>query len=888
MGLSCQCPLSREVEVPYRGSLEADILFVGESPGREEIRRKSSFVGPSGQLLMDEMSRVGIDPTSVLYANSARCQISKNDLSSRVIKEILVACRTNLETLIHGVKPKVVVLLGAFALEQVMRIKGIKKSRGRWLWSEEFKVNILPMWHPAYILRNQTELENFRIDMEKLARFQYDGFEFTEKHTFRWMEVDTIRPLLDGGFMREDHTQAEPWRPSIRKIRVPLQESLLSYVTAIDTETQGLKWYDPNSIIISFSVAVNLSEGWTVYLHEEVPIEEADFTITVSRGGTKKKPEYVEIGIKRVAGYARKVEELRELCSRDDIKKYFLNQKYDCHRIYNLGITNVINTPMDVAVAAHCLDSERFLQPSLNTLVESFTNLQYNYKGDLNEVEKSDMLLTIKKDRDRVNRYSCFDAVATMNVAFAIKDHLIRDEKSMNYFVRFAQPIETQFLFKMERKGILIDREALPVVKKEIQEVMDRKIAEFIKLLPQKVYDNHRDKLKLTRRVILMEALFHFNYIDKYGNEQSSRYGFGMAPVKISPKTQLPTVDKDVRVQLLDNPKTPERAKDLILAYQEWSEYNTLMTRYIKNIEESIGPDGRIHPTFSLTFTSSGRTGARNPSIQNFPKRSAVAPLIRRLIIAPPGKKLLEADHSMAELRWIAHVAEERTMMAVFKRNGDVHLTTGLEVARIEDPTTLSEKELKDIRQGAKAINFGFVYGMSANGFVNYARATYHQKMSLGEARSKRNAYFNLYRDLLIWHNDRRALLQRNGYIRHVFGRRRTLPNIFSSESAVVAEAERIGINFEIQGPSSDATLMGGQDTVEDPRFESEEISVNIFTHDSLIFEVDEDKVDYYAGIVKERMEGIDTTPYSFQLLVPLVVESETGYNLAEMEKLKL
>lgn len=891
--MGCEyCPIASSVEVPYRGNAEADIIIVGESPGAQEIRQRQPFIGPSGQLLMEQLQWAGIDPALPFYTNAARCMIEKDSMASREIKTALQVCRPKLELAISEIKPKVIITCGAIALEQIMRLKGVKSKRGKWLWSDEFDCHVMPTWHPAYILRNQSELENFRMDLQKVARLRNDEWEFDDKGEIIYREVETILPLLRGGFMRDDGTQV-PIRGH-RVIRTdPLPGNDLPFITALDTETQGLNWWDPNSIIISYSVAVNHTEGWTVYLHEEVDPEseiDPDFTITVARGGTKKKPNMVEIGIKRVPGFDRKVEELRELCSRNDIKKYFANLKFEKHRLFNLGITELNNCPMDVMLAAHALDSERFLNNTLSQLVDTFTNISVNLKDSLTDAEKTDMLLTVRNKRDVVNKYACFDAVATLGVAAGVKKELVKDEKTLHYYLSFVHPTECDLLFEMERNGILVDQEKLPEVKQHIKDVMQAQVEEFKKICSKVVVQRHKDNFKLTRRIILLEALFDFTSADPDGEEMVHNFGFHLHPLAISNKSKMPKCDKDVLTQILDNPRTHDRVKDLILAYREWSDHNTLLTRYIKNIEQTMGPDGRLHPSYSIKFTSSGRTGARNPSIQNFPKRGPAAKLIRMLIIAPPGKVLMEADHSMSELRWVAHVANERKMKEIFSNHGDIHLTTGREVADLQDDQKflqVPKNKVKQIRQNAKAVNFGFVYGMSAAGFKNYSRISYHMKITDREAKKYRTKYFNLYRDLPLWHQDCEDQIRSHGYIRTLFGRKRVLPNVFSPDRAASAEAVRIGTNVVIQGPSSDCTLMGGNNVMANPKFDSAEASINIFIHDALIFEIDEDKITKYATIVREGMENIDTASYGFNLTVPLVVEAEYGKNLSEMTEYK-
>jgi len=851
--------------VPFSGDPDrADIVIVGESPGRQEIDQGKPFVGDAGKLLREEMRKAGIDASRVMFANSARCRIDKDALTGRQISEVLIRCRPNLETLLNHVKPKLIICLGAIALQQVMSMKAIKKVRGQVLRSVEFGCAVFATWHPAYILRNASEMSTFRLDLEKIAEFIEGGFKETFVDPFTWKEVDSIRPLLDGGFIREGGGD---------------------FITALDTETQDTKWWSSDSVLLSYQVAASFTEGWTVVLHEEVPPGMGDFNIMVRRGGTKKNPIKVQTGVKRVPDFDRKVAELKELCERQDIKKYLMNLKFEKHRLKSLGI-ELVNAPIDVGLAAHCLDSEKFLQPSLRFLLESFTNIKTFYKDEISDDEKEDMIQVLSTDRKRFCKYASYDPVSTLLVALAVKKRLLNDQKSANYYIRFLHPVETEFLFDIERRGVLIDREALPAARRGIELQQEEKVAAFRRLCPEPVVRKYSDKFKLTRRRILMDALF--SYEDEEGG--LTDIGIGLQPIAMSKKTGEPVVDKDTMNRLLDM-DIPDKAKELIYTYKEWSELNTLVTRYFPQIEENMDENGRIHPTYSFVFTSSGRTGARNPSAQNFPKRGELARILRRCIKAPPGFKLVEMDQSMAELRFIAHVADEARMKDIFARNGDIHKMTGLAVSGMKEEDLIPEK-LSDIRKKAKAVNFGFVYGMMPKGFLNYARSQFGVKITMPQAKAARETFFGLYPGLVYWHQRSKDKIIKDGGIRSLFGRWRSLPNIYSQDDWMRMEAERIGINFEIQNPSSDYTLLGGKQAMDrnashiGPVINPDECAPVLFTHDSFVFEIKEDKVEYCASILKANLEHVNTDPFGFRLTVPMKVEAEIGDNLGEMTPL--
>jgi uracil-DNA glycosylase family 4 len=878
--------LAGATEVNFAGSLEAEIAFIGESPGFEELREGEPFIGRSGRLLKKNVDKYNIPMNICFFANSARCMLEKEGLTTKEVNSILSACKPKLDAVLHHIKPKVIVVLGAIALQQIMRMKGIKKARGNFYWSEEYDCWVLPNWHPAYILRNVHEEGNFEKVFVTLQKFVENDFKVEEDEAFDYMEVDSIRELLDGGFMRSADDSC--------------------FITAIDTETQGLDWFrgSQHSPVLSYSVAVSETEAWNVVLREEIPFAECedDMCCLVMRGDTKKAREWVNIGTRYADDYETKIEELKELLSRKDIQKYYMNQKYEMHRFEQLGIDvtdpeQFANNPIDISLLAHTFDAPRYMNANLGYLLESYCDINAGYKDEWTEAELSDMIAQMHVDRDKYNRRACFDAIATLKVALKQIEELNLDRYTLNYYINFAHPIETGILYELERNGVEVDIEALPEISDEISTTMTQKIEEFKKLCPEPVVNKHHAKFKLTRRSILMDVLFKYEDQDK---KVTVDLGFGLTPKELSPKTKLPKVSKDILKVLLDEDIAPE-AKDLIHLYQEWSEYHTLKSRYISQIEDNVSSDHRLYPTYSLTYTSSGRTGARKPSVQNFPKRSAGARLIRRLIVARKGYKLLETDHSMSELRWTAEVADERVMKEIFRQGGDIHLFTGANIARHPvsiAPTNVMKAELahrgvngdeiKQIRQNAKAVNFGLIYLMSAYGLRSYAYQGFGVKLSEEESRDWREDFFNLYPGIAPWHDREIKHMEAHGSITTVFGRRIPVPNVYSYEKAAQREAQRFGVNAKIQGPSSDYTLMGGNKVIKLDDYTREECVARLFIHDAFVWEVREDLVDKYAKLITEGLVNIDTSKFNFQLSIPFVANAEVGDNLAEMEELNL
>ena len=182
----CECILAGKTETHFKGALNGEIIFVGESPGYEELREGECFVGRAGRLLHNAVRKYRIPEEICFFANSARCMIEKDNLTTKEINNILKSCRINLETIIHHIQPKLIVPLGAIALQQVLGMKGIKKARGNYYWSDEFGCWILPNWHPAYILRNASEEDNFLRVFRTISEFIANDFTVKDDDDFTY------------------------------------------------------------------------------------------------------------------------------------------------------------------------------------------------------------------------------------------------------------------------------------------------------------------------------------------------------------------------------------------------------------------------------------------------------------------------------------------------------------------------------------------------------------------------------------------------------------------------------------------------------------------------------------------------------------------------------
>jgi DNA polymerase-1 len=431
-------------------------------------------------------------------------------------------------------------------------------------------------------------------------------------------------------------------------------------------------------------------------------------------------------------------------------------------------------------------------------------------------------------------------------------------------------------LFGISKNGIPIDMNEMARAEVAVLEELSVCEAECLKRIPDAIKERHEGKLNLNRRLLIAETLF-------------SPDGFDLTPISYTAKNKEPQVNKDTLKKL--KRAGNKAARDFIEWKEQREELHSVHSKYLKNLQKFVASDGRIHPSMSISFTSSGRVGARAPNTMVFPARNRKqAKIVKGLFVASDGYKFVNVDQSQSELRFLAHITQDTRLLEAFRNDEDIHTitATGMVERSGKRWESLTKEEQKEARQKAKPVNFGLPFGMSCHGLREYALNDYGIHLSKKEASERWNGWHNLYPGVRLWHDECKSEMYADGKVRTIFGRNRWLPNLKSREEWMVAEAERTGINVLIQGPSSDYTLLGTYQAYQEGLIDTPDAKLVNFVHDSDLFEVKEEIVMDFSLEIKRILENVDTSDFGFELSVPMKVDIQIGDNLAALEEIDL
>jgi DNA polymerase-1 len=401
-------------------------------------------------------------------------------------------------------------------------------------------------------------------------------------------------------------------------------------------------------------------------------------------------------------------------------------------------------------------------------------------------------------------------------------------------YLECEQPL-VPVLFAMEHHGVLVDREQLRLQSRE-----------FARQLQELLLQAHR------------EAGHEFN-IESPRQLQQILFERLQLPVRRRTPTGQPSTAEDVLEELAENYALPR----LVLEYRALAK---LKSTYTDKLPELVNErTGRIHTNYAQAVAATGRLSSVEPNLQNIPIRRPEGRRIRQAFIAPPGAVLLAADYSQIELRIMAHLSGDESLLAAFAEDRDVHQTTAAEVFEV----ALTEVSA-DQRRTAKVINFGLMYGMSPFGLAR------NLGIERGAAQQYVERYFRRYPGVRRFMDNTRVQAREVGYVETVFGRRLYLPDIRSGNTQLRQYAERSAINAPMQGTAADIIKRAMISVDQWCRQAGAPARLIMQVHDELVLEVRADAVEEVSAAVREHMVN------AASLSVPLRVDLGIGANWDE------
>ena len=526
---------------------------------------------------------------------------------------------------------------------------------------------------------------------------------------------------------------------------------------------------------------------------------------------------------------------LRPLLEDPEIPVYAQNIKYEYVIFKRYGI-ELQNMACDTMIASYLLNPSRHSHSLDEIAREHLGHTMISYKDVAGSGKKQ--IPFDEVDVKSATTYSCEDADVTFLLAGMLGER-IRQEPSLESLFREMEMPLVEVLAGMEMNGVKIDVSFLRALAAEFRSGLGG--------LAERIYEEAGEQFNINSPQQLGRLLF-----EKLGYPGAKRTKTGYST--------------DVKVLT----RLAASGYELPALVLEYRSFGKLISTYVEALPKLVHPEtGRIHTSYNQTVTATGRLSSSNPNLQNIPIRTREGRRIREAFVPEEGSVLVSADYSQVELRVLAHVSSDESLVEAFRCDEDIHARTAREVFGDVEAEG-SEEMSADLRRRAKAINFGVIYGMGAFGLAEQLG------INRKEAQAYIDHYFQTYQGVKTWRDATLEAARENGYVETLMGRRRYLPEIASGEVNVRNFAERTAVNTPIQGAAADLIKKAMLSIAQRLRSMGLGARMIMQVHDELVFEVPAGEEESLKEMVREEMEG------AVELDVPLKVDMASGRNWNE------
>ncbi len=527
------------------------------------------------------------------------------------------------------------------------------------------------------------------------------------------------------------------------------------------------------------------------------------------------------------------IQKIKPILEDKSIKKIGQNIKFDYIIFYHRGI--IINSMEDTMLMSYVLDAGKN-RHNMDTLSElHLGHKTISYKDLVGSGKKQ--LTFDQVEIKKATEYAAEDADVTFRLYKLLKKNLIR-EKIENIYELFEKPL-IKILANMEIQGVKVDDKFL--------NILSKKFEKKISSIEDKIYKISKKKFNIASTKQLGEIMYEDLKIASLKKTKKGSYATSAS------------VLEDLAFKGNEFPK-------LIL---EWRQISKLKNTYSDSLQEHINPKTkRVHTSFLLAATTTGRLASSDPNLQNIPIKTEDGKDIRKSFVSEKGNILISADYNQIEMRILADLADVKELKKAFNNQQDIHSLTASQVFNVK----ISEIN-SDMRRKAKAINFGIIYGISQYGLAKQIM------VSNNEAAEFLNSYFKKFPEIKDYMNETIKFCRKSGYVNNIFGRRSHITGINDKNFNIRNFQERAAINAPIQGSAAEImrlAMIRISKRIEEAKEKKCKMLLQI--HDELIFEVPKESEKKFTNLIRQEMTSVkDSDLHSFS--TPLTVDVNSGEN---------